>query len=220
MKLTKSRNLLKLLCAVVVMFINSAQAEQAAPFFVEGEDFRRIDSSNLDVAVELEQLQQVADIEVFYWYGCEPCYQVEQALSEYLQGRPQIKIVRIPLVAHLKWRPQAYIQPLMEQLTGDLSLPSSSDIYQACLSDCSVFDSYPAIKQWLQQQSSLVEIPYIDEAQIWQAEKNYRKRADSFSISQVPTIIIREAYAVDANSAKSVSRMIDIIDYLLTTKVN
>lgn len=205
----------------MVLFIaGPVGAQQTEPMFVEGEDYRQIAAKDLDFADELDQLQQVADIEVFYWYGCEPCFQVEQALTEYLQEYPQIKVVRTPLVAHLSWRPQAYIQPLMEQLNGELALPTPVDIYQTCLEDCSVFDSYSAIKLWFQQDLSLTELPYVDESKIWQSEKNYRKRADSFSISQVPTIIIRETYAVDANSAKSVSRMIQIINFLLTEKAN
>lgn len=205
---------------MVLFIVGPVGAQQTESLFVEGEDYRLIAAKDLDFADELDQLQQVADIEVFYWYGCEPCLQVEQALTEYLQDYPQIKIVRTPLVAHLKWRPQAYIQPLMEQLNSDLALPTPIDIYQTCLEDCSAFDSYPAIKLWLQQDLSLTELPYVDESKIWQSEKNYRKRADSFSISQVPTIIIRETYAVDANSAKSVSRMIQIINFLLTEQAN
>ena len=45
--------------------------------------------------------------------------------------------------------------------------------------------------------------------------RGFKKHAESYSISQVPTIIIRESHAVDANLAKSVAQMINIVDYLL-----
>jgi hypothetical protein len=97
----------------------------------------------------------------------------------------------------------------------DTEFPTTEEIYQVCLADCRVFDSYEKILLWLQKKLQLTELPRLDEASIWQAEKDSRKRADSYSISQVPTIIIRESHSIDANSAKSLTRLINIADHLL-----
>ena len=203
---------------LLLIITASINAQQQPDEFVEGIDYRLVQSKAIDTSDELDQLNQVADLEVFYWYACHACYQVEQALVEYLAGREEHQVVRTPLVAHLSWRQHAYLQPLAEQLKNHIVVPSEFDIYQACLEDCTSFKSFDSSKSWFLEKAQVEELPYIDEAMIWQAEKNYRKRADSFSISQVPTIIIRETYAVDANSAKSVERLIKIVHYLLTEK--
>jgi len=204
-----------LIAGVSLLLGAMVHAEQDAPRFVENQDYFKVVNKSLDIGSELDQLAAVADIEFYYWYGCQPCLQVENALSDYLQSNPQITMVRTPLVARLSWREQAYLQPMMEQLSPQLSLPTPQDIYASCIQDCSVFRDFESSKAWFRAQLEVDELPFIDEPQIWQAEKNYRKRADSFSISQVPTIIIRETYRVDANSAKNVTRMIEIVDYLL-----
>lgn len=194
--------------------------QQQEPKFVVNSDYRQIETNILDSASDLTQLQQVADIEIFYWYGSTSCQRVEQALDEYLQANPGLIVRRTPLAAHLEWRQQAYLQPMMEQLEQLIDLPGVEDIYQACIDDCSVFNTFESAKDWLGTMTSVSELPLLNEAQIWQAEKSYRKRAESYSITQVPTIIIRESYAIDANSAKSVARLIEIIDYLLTEATN
>ncbi len=193
---------------------NAQQVEKED--YVENIDYRLVKTENIESFSDLTQLEKVADIEVFYWYGCQSCQLVEQALLTYLGEHPTIKLRRTPLVAYPQWRQQAYIQPLIEQLPAQLDRPTVDDIYQICLQDCAVFSQYEKTVKWLFEQIELTEMPELDESLIWQAEKDYRKRADSFSISQVPTIIVREKYAVDANSAGSVTRLIEIMDYLLS----
>ena len=198
--------------------VNSASNPNITDSFIPGIDYQVLQKKPIDILNDLEQLQKVVDIEVFYWYGCRSCLEVEQALAEYLKLYPEIKIKRTPLVARLEWRPQAYIQSILSQyklLMPETEFPSEAEIYQVCLADCRVFDSYEKILLWLQKELQLVELPRLDEASIWQAEKDARKRADSYSISQVPTIIIRESHSVDANSAKSPTRLVKIADHLL-----
>jgi len=210
---------LKLLLSVLILAILSqvsSAAQQSAEPFVEGVDYFKVESQLTDIKDDLTQLEEVADLEIFYWYGCYACWQVESAMVNYLADKPDLRVIRTPLVAHVNWREQAYIQPLMEQLANKVPLPTELDVYQACLADCSVFQSYESGRDWLFEQAEIEDKPIIDEVAIWAAEKNYQNRADSFSISQVPTIIIKESFVVDANSAKSADRMIQIVNYLLT----
>lgn len=206
---------LKLL--LILFFFQSPliYAEQQLPVFNLGNDYREVDNKALESISDISQLQQIADIELFYWYGCGACQQVEKALQSYLEQNPGLVYRRTPLVAHISWREQAYLQPMINQLQSKMNVPSVDELYQACVDNCDVFKDYESAKTWLLGRAQLTQLPEIDESAVWQAEKSYRKRAESFSISQVPTIIIREAYAVDANSAKSVARMIEIIDFLL-----
>lgn len=187
--------------------------ENFASQFVKDVDYSVVKHTEPEVNQETQL--DVKTIEIYYWYGCKPCQQVEQALVERFAENNGISMIRIPLVAHISWRQQAYLQPLMNQLEGKIDLPDITELYNACLSDCSVFSSYQSTLNWLKQRNGLEELPFIEEAEIWAAEKNYQKMADSASISQVPTIIINKTYLTDANSAKSVERMIEIIDYLL-----
>lgn len=201
--------------SLLLSFISVTSAEESV-VYVEGTDYWRVQTKLVDVNDELDNLNKIADIEFFYWYGCEPCRQVEEALTNLKASNPNLTIKRTPLVAHLSWREQAYIQPLIQQLESQVNIPSQEAIYQACLSDCSVFNSYESTLDWLRKTLKLEQLPRINEPMIWKAEKDYRKRAETFSISQVPTIIIRENYVVDANSAKNRQRLIDIVSFLLT----
>jgi len=188
---------------------------EALDIIQPAKDYWDLPTRQIDQVSDLSELQQVADIEIFYWYGCEPCMKVEQRLSEYLAAYPEVTVKRTPLVALSSWRAQAYVQPLIEQLEGKVQTPSNMDIYQQCLEDCTFFESFESTKSWLKAKYQINKLPLIDEAKIWKAEKKYRERADSFSISQVPTIIIKEQFVTDANSAKTTDRLIRIVDYLL-----
>ncbi len=177
--------------------------------FVINQDYRQIAAEQLST-----QTEPLADITFFYWYGSEASRQVELALADYMQPQTSITLERVPLVAYFNWRPQAYLQPMLEQLKVSMALPSSNDIYQACITDCSIFKDYQSVKSWLMTQVNLDNFEF-DESQVWQSEKNYRKKAESFSISQVPTMLIKGTYIVDADSAKSPERLIKILDFLL-----
>jgi protein dithiol oxidoreductase (disulfide-forming) len=206
---------------VTILFLNLglgthlAITAQTNESFVAGVDYQVLNVSIEPKTQDLGALKQIADIEVYYWYGCQPCRESEQAISEYLAMNPHLSLIRVPLTAHVDWRSQAYLQPLMAQLSNQLAVPSELELYQQCLDDCEVFATFQSSLNWLKQTLKLEQLPRIDEAAIWEAEKEARKRAELFSISQVPTIIIREKYKLDANMAKSPQRLVKIINYLL-----
>ena len=178
-------------------------------------DYRLVPPRQIDQVTDLTQLQKVADIEIFYWYGCADCLKVENQLDEYLAKFPELTVKRTPLVAFPAWRAQAYLQPLLAQLEGKVQTPSKQEIYRQCIEDCSFFESYESTLAWLKAKYQINQMPTINEAEIWRAEKKFRERAESFSISQVPTIIIKEQYITDANAAKTTQRLIAIVDHLL-----
>ncbi|MGX5175438.1 hypothetical protein ACUR5C_15565 [Aliikangiella sp. IMCC44653] len=213
--------LTRLKLAIILIFlclgccINLALKAQTVENFIAGQDYQVLTVSIEPKAQDLGALKQIADIEVYYWYGCQPCLDAETAIAEYLAMNPQLSLIRIPLTAQVDWRPQAYLQPLMAQLATQIAVPSELEIYQQCLDDCQVFATYQSSLAWLKTSLNLEQLPRINEAALWEAEKEARKRAELFSISQVPTIIIRERYKVDANMAQSPQRLVKIINYLL-----
>ncbi len=192
-------------------------AEQAAKFQL-GVDYQKVVKTQVDSfqAEQLDQLESVSHIELFYWIGCESCYQVEAELAIYLREHPEYTFRRTPLVARVAWREQAYLQAMIQQFPEQTSHLSIMDLYRQCLSDCQVFEKVETSLDWLFKDLEAEERPDIDYELIWQREKNYQKRADLFSISQVPTIIINETYQVNASQAKTAKRMIQILDDLLT----
>jgi len=191
-------------------------AQQSEQEFTLGKDYQQLDSFNIDQIQNLSDLNNLYHVEIFYWYGCESCYQVESSLNSYIKSHPQLKVKRTPLVARVNWREQAYLQPLMEQLSELENIPSHLEIYQQCLSDCQVFSQYASSLQWLTDKLDQQQLPVIDLSLIWESEKIYKKRAEKFSISQVPTIIINEKYKVDANQAGTARRLVEIVDFLLS----
>jgi len=207
---------LKSLFLVLILLLGGSfplKAYQQAEVFVAGSDYRLVESASLDTVFELTQLQQVSDIELFYWYGCASCQQIEQALAEYLDKNPHLVFRRTPLVARINWRPQAYIQPILTQL-GETGV-TQDQIYQQCVQDCNKLGDFESIKAWLANRAGLSELPLLNEAAIWQAEKSFRKRAAFYSVTHAPTILVRESFATDANMAGSATRLIKIIDYLI-----
>ncbi len=211
LNLKKSLSVIFAILALSHMSALVNAAEMPHEGFVQGKDFWLL-PQNAEATL---QLQSGADLEIFYWYGCQVCQQVEQKLRDYVNAHPELTVQRTPLVAFVSWRPQAYIQPMWEQWKESIPLPDQNTIYNQCITDCSVFSTFEDIKRWVKGQSQINELPTLDEAEIWKAEKNFRKRAESFSISQVPTIIVRGSYVVDANSAKTLDRMMTLVDYLL-----
>ncbi len=194
----------------------SAKAVQLEQDFKSGVDYQKITKSDSQDVAQLSDLETISNIEIFYWYGCSSCYQVEAAISDYLRLNPGLSVRRTPLVIRTEWRAQAYIQPLMLQLSSLHDLPTPLQIYQQCLTDCDRLKDFDSILDWFLESLPEQALPLIDKDIIWQAEKNYQKRADLFSISQVPTIIINETYEVDANRAQTAKRLVEIIDFLVS----
>ncbi len=192
-------------------------AQESEEEFVLNTDYTKLVKTHLQEQTDLNQLESITQIEIFYWYGCQSCYQVEMALQEYLAQHPEVTVRRTPLIARSSWRHQANLQSIMAQLSEQPNLPSLASLYQACLADCSVFDSFENNKAWLHESMQLEEFPVLDMSRLWATEKNYQKRAELFSIAQVPTIIINESYKIEANQAKTSKRMVEIADYLLTS---
>ena len=202
--------------SIVFLFSSALVAEESQPEFIEGTDYTRIVKTHLTDDSDLSELESISNIEVFYWYGCEPCFQVEAALLNYLGENPDITSRRTPVVLRAAWRQQAYLQALTEQLPESAQSLDILDVYQECLQDCSSFSSIETSQKWLEEKQLVEDFPIIALEQVWTTEKMYRKRADLFSIVQVPTIIINETYKVDANQAGSPRRLIKIVDYLLS----
>ena len=205
----------------VALLINlSLSADELEQPFVAGVDYQIITKSDSQESVskdlaQLSELETISNIEVFYWYGCESCYQVEAAILDYVRLNPELSLRRTPLIIRASWRPQAYIQPLMLQLSQLQNLPTSLEVYRQCITDCSQLKDFEAILNWFSEKISQQALPLINKDLIWQIEKNYQKRAELFSISQVPTIIINETYKVDANQAQTARRLVAIIDFLI-----
>jgi len=198
----------------------SMAAQEKGTSFQIDRDYSVLLKSDQQEAQQLSDLKSVSNIEFFYWIGCRACYQVELGISRYLLDHPKLSIRRTPLVARTKWRPQAYLQPILSQLSSQLSestaAPTLIDLYKQCLVDCKPFESYEASKLWLSKQIDEQQLPILDEESIWQAEKKFQNRADLFSITQVPTIIINERYKITAKQAKTTARLVEIIDYLIS----
>ena len=193
------------------------QAAQSAPFTL-GVDYQKVVkpqqlASDVD---QLDQLESVSNIELFYWIGCESCYQVDAELALYLNQHPEFTFRRTPLVARVAWRQQAYLQAIIQQIPEHTAGLGMLELYRQCLTDCDVFTKVESSIEWLLKETDPDLRPQIDYEELWQQEKNYQKRADLFSITQVPTIIINETYQVSGSQAGTAERMLQIVDYLLT----
>lgn len=211
------RHLSGMLFMLVFLSSLTVEAQDTEDGFTTGSDYSLLVKAHSQNKTDLDQLESISNIEIFYWYGSESSYQVEQVLQQYIDSKPEITVRRTPLIARPSWRLQANLQAIMEQLTGQVESLPTSQLYMACLQDCQVFSSFENNKAWLSESLQLSEFPVLDMSGLWNAEKNYQKRADLFSITQVPTIIINETFKIDANQAKTPARMVKITDYLLSS---
>jgi len=198
-------------------FIDMAVAAQPPPFEI-GVDYQKVEKpAQLPIEVEqLDQLETVSHIELFYWIGCESCYQVEAELTVYLKQHLEYTFRRTPLVGREQWRQQAYLQAIIQQIPEQTAGLSILDLYRQCLTDCAAFSQVDSSIEWLLKDIEQSSRPQIDYEKLWQRQKKYQKRADLFLITQVPTIIINETYQVTGSQAKTAKRMIQILDYLLS----
>lgn len=199
-----------------LLCISLVNADELPTDFVEGKDYSKLVNTHLDKISDLSQLQTISQVEIFYWYGCEPCYQVDAALLDFAEKNPHIEILRTPIVLRPEWRQQAYLQAILDQLPDGQEDFSILDIYRQCLVDCKPFHTVDDSIKWLIKQNPMTDSADIDKDLIWQTEKIYQNRADLFSIGQVPTIIIKESYKVDASQAQTAGRLIKIINHLLS----
>ena len=61
--------------------------------FIEGVDYFKVTAKKVDSTNQLDQLPQLADIEIFYWFGCRACYQAEQAIKQWAENRSDLKFL-------------------------------------------------------------------------------------------------------------------------------
>ena len=99
------RDCLSGLSLLPVMMVSLAlKAEDLENTFVDGTDFSKLVMAHSQNKTDLDQLESISNIEIFYWYGCESCYQVELALQQYLDRHQEVTLRRTPLIARPSWR--------------------------------------------------------------------------------------------------------------------
>jgi len=202
---------MKKICCFILLFVplllshsvNAQQALATAPFKL-GEDYQ----------IVAKPLPAAADIEFFYWFGSASSLQLEYLLQSLQQQHPDWSLRRTPVIARPAWRAQSYFEPLFTLLAEHGTLPSRIEVYKQCLLDCSPFANFEGIKSWLMQHMQLEEWPLQDESIIWQQSRDNEARAKKLAIWQVPTIIVRGRYQLNAQQMRTPLRAQQLIEYL------
>lgn len=151
-----------------------------------------------------------SEITLYFWYGCDACRQLSQALQ---QAEPRLSIRRIPiqLANHWYWGAKAFY--CAEQLAQSDALHRA--LYSA---DWSQLTSHAALLDWFvaqgaprQQVETLLTSPLLNQ-QLDRDKAEYQHQ-----IKGVPAVLLNSGESIDASQFDSAQQMLVKIQTLLQT---
>ena len=177
--------------------------------FIEGEHYVLIDNPR---RVRGEQIE----IMEFFSYACVHCYNFDPTLEDWVESKgDKIKFVRTPAVANELWRVLGRNYYTMEKLglLEDYHLPFFREVHEVRRN----FSTPERLADYFESQG----VPRADYENAFNSAEVTRKVSDAdamarrLRVASVPTIVVHGKYAVKVTRAVGISRMLEVMDYLI-----
>ncbi|MCP3690330.1 MAG: thiol:disulfide interchange protein DsbA/DsbL [Gammaproteobacteria bacterium] len=192
-------------------------AQQA---FVADTDYELIEP-----AVKTSDPEKVVVTEVF-WYGCPHCFRFEPYIEEWAATLPDgVVFEQVPSILNPRWSDHArtyYTLQLMGELKQDEGDSIHRKLFDAIHIQRKRLDTADTIAKFVGQQG-------VDENQFRQTYSSFQvdallrknmQRERKYGHSGVPAIIVNGKYLTSGSMAGSNKRLIEVIDYLVSSELN
>jgi len=182
--------------------------------FVEGKDYIDLGKIESDETTDSQVKTSKAKVELFFWYGCDSCYQVFDHFAKW--RRADVDFQQTPVVLRQQWRFWAKAYYALD----DTKL---LDKYQN-----RIFQRIHIEKQINNDLESLRSLFEPEDFQIFSDEfatasnnfkvKQAERRFKNLSLSSVPSILINDRFLITATLAETSRKMRDTAEYLIQLK--
>jgi thiol:disulfide interchange protein DsbA len=200
------------LVLLLVLFSGFSQAER----FREGDDYIRLES-RVDTGLSKDKVQVLE----FFWYGCVHCYYLDKHLNQWMEKQPNhVSFRRIPSVMQKGWlvHAQAFYAGQRLGVHEKIHTPLFEALHdrQLPLNEMGALADFIAVKADLDPVSIEGQMANMQTRAAVLEGVQLQKQ---YEVSGVPTLIINGKYVLNGRLAKGFSRMIRILDYLVTKEL-
>ncbi|AOE48863.1 DsbA family protein [Kangiella sediminilitoris] len=172
--------------------------------FKSGEDYWQVRSGDSVAVAEGDNL-------FFTWWGCDSCRQIEEELSQQLEG-----FEVVPLIARQEWRPAAKAFYVMKMLEGN---PNAEDVIKQRIEEGTLdpkdqkalFDAVIELGYDKEQVAELLE-----DRDLYGRIDQAVALAENYNIQYVPTVVVKGRFATDARHTMTVKKFGEVLEYLKT----
>jgi thiol:disulfide interchange protein DsbA len=203
--------------AASALALPTAQAQTTSPGMVQGrkpeagEDF-------LPLAKPAPLDTPAGKIEVieFFWYSCPHCNAFEPALDAWIKRAPKDVVVkRVPVAFRDDFGPQQRLYYALEAM--GLVDKLHAKVFYAIHVEHQRLDRPEAIFDWVAKQG-VDKAKFMDQFNSFSAASKLRRATqlqDAYKVEGVPAMGIAGRFYTDGTLAKSMERVLYVVDYLV-----
>ena len=193
----------------VILFTLSAVA--GAEPFVAGKDYVLLKNGkthNSPHAIEVTE---------FFSYGCPWCYRIDASLKQWaLKQGSAVSFHKVPVIFHKDWvyYAKAYYTAKALALNSQLDKP----LFKAILKDKTPLNSEQAMVDFFIDhgvEKETVQSAFTHSPEIELNLAAGQKLMGQYQINAVPALVINGQFKTDLQMAKSETRLLTILDYLV-----
>ncbi len=202
------------LIAMLPMVVWAATNNAASSTFVEGKDYKIIQSATAPASPLPKDKIQVIE---FFNYGCPACNHFEPTLEQWLATKPKdVAFERVPVVFHPQWDILARAYYVAKDLGVESKITPA--IFKAIHQQGQDLSTADALAKFFAQygvkeqdfNSALHFSPGID-AQMMRGDN----LMGVYQAFEVPTLVINGKYSANLGLAGSPQRFVQIVNYLI-----
>lgn len=195
---------------IFIYFYTMVVAEAPGGSYVEGEHYSLLDNPR---RVRGDKVQVME----FFSYACPHCYEFDPKLNDWVEShKDSIDFIRTPAVGSNEWRFYAKTFYALEALGAEEKLHAR--LFNALHAMHRDLGSLDKLADWMADEG--IPADKFKQAFDSAAVENRVEMADRlgrrFKIASVPSVVIDGKYLVHTSQEIGLSRMLDIMDYLVT----
>jgi len=199
-----------LVAAALVWLIILIQVETPDGEFVEGEHYFLLENPRRVRGNKIEIIE-------FFSYACPHCFNLEPELSDWEQDHLEIaKVIRSPLYSNELWELFARTWFTFEELgiTEDNHYAFFAAIHSGRLN----LTTAERIADWVDGKGTSKEefLKTLTSSVINRNLREADRLQREIMVASVPTLIVQGKYLVKGTRTIGLSRMLDVVDYLIT----
>ena len=183
---------------------------QNAPRARVNVDYRMIEPQPVQTGNRIEVID-------FFWYGCPHCYAFQPALEEWIKRMPSdVALRRIPAILRDNWAPHARIYYTLESL-GELER-LHQEVYHGYHVQELHMSKPEVMVQWAVRHGidGKKWTDAYNSAEVTQKVEAAKTLTMDYNVQGTPSLIVDGRYLTSPAMARSVQRMIPILDDLIS----
>ena len=198
------------IAGIIIYMANILITDIPLDGFVEGEHYHLIENPRRIRGDKTEIME-------FFSYGCVHCYNFDDDLEDWVdKNKSQINFIRTPLIGSEIWRRYGRTYYTMQEL--GLLEQNHSKLFREIHARKKILNTTDKLSALLIDGSEVSAVEFnriFNSSVINQKVTRAGDLARRYKIASVPNLVVNGKYLVRAGGSVGLSRMLDIMDYLI-----